>query len=63
MMARQKQAEYIKGTAVHRRTENDYMGVLLDTVSLEDWRDVVNGALQSAKEGDTQARAWPNGWG
>lgn len=57
-MARQKQATYIKGSAVHRRTESDYMGVLLDTVSLEDWRDVVNGALQSAKDGDTQARAW-----
>lgn len=58
MMAREKQAIYVKGTAGHRRTESDYMGVLLDTVSLEDWREVVNGALQSAKDGDTQARAW-----
>jgi hypothetical protein len=34
------------------------MGVLLDTVSLDDWRDVVAGTLQLAKQGDPQARAW-----
>lgn len=34
------------------------MGVLLDTVTLEDWRDVVAGTLQLAKQGDPQARAW-----
>jgi hypothetical protein len=57
-MARRKQTEYIKGTAQHRRTEGDYMGVLLDTVTLNDWRGVVNGALQAAKAGDPQARNW-----
>lgn len=34
---------------MHRRTEGDYMSVLLDTVTLEDWRGVVAGALQAAK--------------
>lgn len=34
------------------------MGVLLDTVSLEDWRGVVISALQAAKSGDPQARNW-----
>lgn len=34
------------------------MGVLLDTVTLNDWRSVVNGALQAAKAGDPQARNW-----
>ena len=34
------------------------MGVLLDTVTLDDWRSVVSGALQAAKGGDAQARAW-----
>ena len=34
------------------------MSVLLDTVTLDDWRDVVVGALQGAKEGDAQARNW-----
>lgn len=57
-MGRRKQTEYIKGTAQHRRTEGDYMGVLLDTVTLNDWRSVVNGALQAAKGGDPQARNW-----
>lgn len=53
-----KQKTYLRGTGAHRRTEGDYMGVLLDTVSLADWQDVVNGALQLAKQGDPQARAW-----
>lgn len=57
-MGRRKQTEYIQGTAQHRRTEGDYMGVLLDTVTLNDWRSVVNGALQAAKSGDPQARNW-----
>jgi hypothetical protein len=51
-MAKRKQAELIRGSANHRRTEGDYMGVLLDTVSLEDWRGVVSGALRDAKDGD-----------
>lgn len=57
-MGRRKHTEYVKGTATHRRTEADYMGVLLDTVSLNDWRSVVNCALQAAKAGDAQARNW-----
>lgn len=58
-MARRKQtAELIRGHAAHRRTEGDYMGVLLGAVTLEDWRDVVNNAKAAAKAGDAQARAW-----
>lgn len=57
MMVKRKQS-FIRGAGAHRRTESDYMGVLLDTVSLEDWRDVVTGTLQLAKSGDPQARAW-----
>ncbi len=34
------------------------MGVLLDAVTLNDWRGVVTGALQAAKGGDPQARNW-----
>ena len=55
-MGRRKQTEYIQSTAQHRRTESDYMGVLLDTVTLNDWSSVVSGALQAAKAGDSQAR-------
>jgi hypothetical protein len=56
-MARKRQ-DLVKGTAPHRRTERDYMGVLLNSVTLEDWRNVVDGALKAAKEGDATARAW-----
>jgi hypothetical protein len=34
------------------------MATLLDTVTIEDWQDVVSNALLSAKQGDAQARAW-----
>jgi hypothetical protein len=58
MMAKRRTPELIRGHATHRRTEGDYMGALLDTVSLNDWQDVVKGALQAAKDGDAQARNW-----
>jgi hypothetical protein len=56
-MAKQK-SELLKGAGTHRRTESDYMGVMLDAVSLDDWRDVITGTLQRAKGGDPSARAW-----
>lgn len=58
MATKKRTPELIRGHATHRRTEGDYMGVLLDTVTLDDWRDVVAGALQEAKGGDPQARTW-----
>ena len=57
-MARKKQPELIRGHAAHRRTEGDYMGVLLEAVTLDDWRAVVNNAKTRASDGDPQARAW-----
>jgi hypothetical protein len=58
-MGRRKQtADLIRGRAAHRRTEGDYMSALLDAVTLEDWRDIVNNAKAAAKAGDPQARAW-----
>lgn len=57
-MAKRKQQNLIKGTAKHHRTEGDYMSALLDTVTLEDWQDVVSSTLAAAKQGDAQARAW-----
>ena len=47
-MAKAKQG-LIRGMGTHRRNEGDYMAAL---------RDVVAGALQLAKGGDAQARAW-----
>ena len=57
-MGRRKAVPLIQGTATHRRTERDYMAVLLDTVTLDDWRTVVASALQDAKGGSMQARNW-----
>jgi len=58
-MTRVKQhTELIRGHAAHRRTEGDYMGVLLEAVTLDDWREVVNNTKAMAKSGDPQARAW-----
>jgi hypothetical protein len=56
-MARERQS-YIKGPFTHRRTEADYMGVLLDAVPLQDWREVVSATVAAAKAGDATARAW-----
>ncbi len=57
-MVKRKNDPLINGSATHRRTETDYMGILLDSVSLDDWQDVVKNALQAAKNGDQNARAW-----
>ena len=58
MASKKRTPELIRGHATHRRTESDYMGALLDAVTLDDWRDVVAGTLQAAKGGDAQARNW-----
>ena len=58
MATKKRTPDLIRGHATHRRTESDYMGALLDTVTLDDWRDVVAGTLQAAKGGDAQARNW-----
>jgi len=57
-MAKRRATELIRGHATHRRTEGDYMGVLLEAVTLEDWRAVVNNAKSLAQAGDPQARVW-----
>jgi hypothetical protein len=57
-MARKKQTTYLKGPFTHRRTEGDYMSVLLEAVPLDDWREVVRATIAAAKAGDATARAW-----
>jgi len=49
---------FIKGPVKHRRTESDYMSILLDVVTLEEWRTVVEAALTAARDGDARARNW-----
>ena len=34
------------------------MATLLESVTLDDWKEVVTGAVQAAKCGDAQARDW-----
>ena len=57
-MATQKRNQLLTGSASHIRTADTYMSILLDAVSADDWREVVTGAVQLAKGGDPQARAW-----
>jgi hypothetical protein len=49
---------FIKGPVKHRRTESDYMSTLLEVVTLEEWRAVVEAALTAARAGDARARDW-----
>ena len=53
-----KKERYLKGRFEHRRTEADYMAVMLDAVTLEEWRSVVAATVAAAKAGDASARAW-----
>ena len=58
MTRRKEQTAYVPGTAAHRRIEADYLRTLLDTVTPDDWREVVAATLAAAKQGDAQARTW-----
>jgi hypothetical protein len=51
MATRKPATGLIQGHATHHRTESDYMATILDTVTLDDWKDVVEGALVAAKGG------------
>jgi hypothetical protein len=41
-----------------RAIEREYLAVISDSLSLEDWREVVTHAVEVAKQGDDKARAW-----
>ena len=41
-----------------RAIEREYLAVIGEAVTLDDWRDVVARAVADAKRGDHQARAW-----
>lgn len=58
-MTRKTETEpMLRGRASHRRTQTDYMGALLDRVTLETWGDVIDATVAKAKDGDAQARAF-----
>jgi len=58
-MTRKTETEpMLRGRASHRRTQSDYMGALLDRVTLETWGEVIDATVAKAKDGDAQARAF-----
>jgi hypothetical protein len=58
-MTRKTETEpMLRGRAPHRRTQSDYMGALLDRVTLETWGEVIDATVAKAKAGDAQARAF-----
>lgn len=48
----------VAGRSGHKRSSDDYLERALDTVSLEDWSDIVSTAVAAAKEGDHASRVW-----
>jgi len=58
MGRKRRPAERLHGTVTHRRTQESYVGAMLDEVSEDDWRDVVRAAVREAKAGDASARAF-----
>jgi hypothetical protein len=41
-----------------RQVETDYLRALADSVSLEDWQEIVAAAVEAAKRGDARSREW-----
>ena len=41
-----------------RAIERDYLAVLSERLSLDDWREVVSRAVKDARAGDARARDW-----
>lgn len=58
MGRKRRPTERLHGTVAHRRTQDTYVGTMLDEVSEDDWRDVVRAAVREAKAGDASARAF-----
>jgi len=40
-MATQKRNQLLPGSASHTRTQDDYMSIMLDAVSPDDWREII----------------------
>ena len=62
-IARDEHGRFAEGNAggpgrPRRTVERDYLAVLSEAVSLDDWRAVVARAVDDAKAGDARARDW-----
>ena len=58
MATRKNTNTLLAGSAIHVRTQDTHMGILLDSVTPDDWCEVCASTVQLAKGGDPQARAW-----
>lgn len=63
MNDRDKSGKFAKGNKggpgrPKRETEMKYMAALGDECPVSAWREIVKKAVEDAKEGDVQARAW-----
>ncbi len=41
-----------------RRTEDQYLKATVDSITLADWKEIVEKAAAQAKRGDSRARQW-----
>lgn len=60
---RDERGRFVAGNAggpgrPRRAIEREYLAVISEAVSIEDWRAIVAHAVEVAKEGDDKARAW-----
>ena len=54
-----KKGEYRGGPGRPKKSKEErYYDILISTVSLNDWRDIVKRAVGDAKRGDASARTW-----
>jgi hypothetical protein len=62
-MDRDANGRYLKGHKSNggrpsRPREEQYYHILMTTVTYDDWRAIINKAIEQAKRGDYQARKW-----
>ena len=60
---RDEQGRFVAGNAggpgrPRRAIEREYLAVISEVVTLEDWRAIVARAVEAARQGDERARVW-----
>ena len=62
-MVRDGTGKFVKGNGggpgrPKKAREERYREILLNTVTFDDWQDIIKRAVNDAKKGDTSARKW-----